>query len=175
MADAPKETGDGSPTSEPAFPSNEAVDGAIPRSPLPKAFGSFDRPDEERRGWISPPGPSIAPHGLAIAGIALLGAVEERLIEHEPVAEVTFVEKVVQPPPPPPPPIAMRKAVEAKPVVPAAAAPVIRPEQKVRKLEKPPPPKQLVAPRQMPKQKPKEADPSEDSGIAVLGEPGKGD
>jgi periplasmic protein TonB len=176
MADAPKETGDGSPSSEPPFPSNEAVDGAISRPPLPKAFGSFEWTDEERRSWTSAVGLSIALYGLAIAGIALLGAVEKRLIEHEPVGELTFVEKVIQPPPPPPPPpIVMPKPVEAKPVVPAAAAPVIRPEQKVRKLEKPPPPKQLVAPREMPKEKPKEADPSEDKGIAVFGEPGKGD
>ena len=63
--------------------------------------------------------------------------------------------------------------VEAKP--PPAAAPVIPKDMKLRKLDKPPPPKELVAPKEMPKEAPKEADPSQDKGIAVYGEPGEGD
>ena len=46
--------------------------------------------------------------------------------------DLTFVEKVIQEPPPPPP------APAPIPVVPAAAAPVVRPDQKIRKLDKPP-------------------------------------
>jgi protein TonB len=61
-----------------------------------------------------------------------------------------------------------------KPQAPAAAAPIVRPDQKVRHLDKPPPPKPMVAPREMPKQAPAEADPSQDKGVAMYGE-GKGD
>jgi len=82
--------------------------------------------------------------------------------------DVTFVQKVAKPESPPPAP-------EVAPQAPAAAAPVPRPEQKVRRLEKPPEPKKLVAPRQMPKEPPREADPSEDQGVAAVGEEGKGD
>jgi len=66
------------------------------------------------------------------------------------------------------------RVAEVKPQAPAAMAPVVRPDQKVRKLEKPPPPKEMVAPKAMPKEAPREADPSEDKGVAVFGE-GKGD
>jgi protein TonB len=54
-------------------------------------------------------------------------------------------------------------------------APVVRPDQKVQKLDKPPPPKELVAPKELPKDAAPEADPSRDKGVAVYGEPGKGD
>ena len=46
-------------------------------------------------------------------------------------------------------------------------APVVRPDQKVRKLDKPPPPKEMVAPKAMPQDAPREADPSKDKGVAV--------
>jgi len=46
---------------------------------------------------------------------------------------------------------------------------------KVRKLDKPPPPQELVAPKEMPQEVPEEADPSQDKGIAVYGELGEGD
>jgi periplasmic protein TonB len=82
--------------------------------------------------------------------------------------DVTFVEKVIKPEPAPPPP-------EVTPLPPAAAAPVPRPEQKVRRVDPPPRPKKLVAPREMPKEAPREADPSEDKGIAAVGEEGKPD
>src|SRR5262249_10460882 len=68
-----------------------------------------------------------------------------------------------------------RAPVEVKPQAPAAMAPVVRPEQKVRHLDKPPPPKEMVAPKAMPQDAPKEAEPSEDKGVAVYGEGGKGD
>jgi periplasmic protein TonB len=78
-----------------------------------------------------------------------------------------FVEKVVKPAPPPPP--------DVTPQPPAAAAPVPRPEQKVRRLDKPPQPKKLVAPREMPKEPPREADPSQDQGVAAVGDEAKAD
>ena len=108
---------------------------------------------------------------LAIAAVTL-GTVTRRIVREKSV-DVTFVEKVVKeaPPPPPSPP----KAIEAKPQAPAAAAPVVRADQKIRKLDRPPPPKVLSAPREMPKEAPREADPSEDKGVAVSGEAGKGD
>ncbi len=61
------------------------------------------------------------------------------------------------------------------PKAPAAAAPIVRPDMKIRQLDKPPPPKEMVAPNEMPQAAPKEADPSEDKGVAVYGEGGKGD
>src|SRR5262249_34180359 len=82
--------------------------------------------------------------------------------------DVKFVERIVNEPPPPPPP------VEVKPQPPAAMAPVVRPDQKIRHLDKPPPPKEMVAPKEMPKEAPRGADASEDKGVAVDGE-GKGD
>jgi protein TonB len=82
--------------------------------------------------------------------------------------DVTFVEKVIKPEPPPPP-------AEVVPQPPAASAPVSRPEQKVRRLDTPPQPKKMVAPREMPKEPPREADPSEDQGVAAVGDEGKAD
>src|SRR5262249_33845178 len=83
--------------------------------------------------------------------------------------DITFVEKIARPEPPPPvsPPVQQQ--------APPAAAPVIPKDMKVRKLDKPPPPKELVAPKAMPQAAPKEADPSQDKGIAAYGEPGTGD
>jgi protein TonB len=86
----------------------------------------------------------------------------------EKAIDVTFVEKVVKEPAPP-------VAAPIVPPVPTAAAPVVRPDQKIRRLDKPPPPKVLTAPKEMPQDAPREADPSEDKGIAVYGEPGQGD
>jgi protein TonB len=83
--------------------------------------------------------------------------------------DVTFVQKVIKPEPAPAPP------PDATPLAPAAAAPVPRPEQKVRRVDPPPRPKKLVAPREMPKERPPEADPSEDKGVATVGEEGKPD
>jgi periplasmic protein TonB len=95
-------------------------------------------------------------------------------------------------PPPPPPPVKATPKIVPKPVAPpvekpklaekpapkappAAAAPIVRPEQKVRRLDRPPPLKEFRAPREIPTDVPKEADPSEDKGVAVYGEPGRGD
>ncbi|HJQ85239.1 MAG TPA: TonB family protein, partial [Candidatus Binatia bacterium] len=105
---------------------------------------------------------------VALAVVAVVLAPATGRIVREKAVELKFVEKIAPPPPPRPAP------VEVKPLPPAAAAPVVRPDQKIRKLEQPPPPKQMVAPKEMPTEAPREADPSEDKGVAVYGE-GKGD
>lgn len=142
----------------------------------PSVFGSYGDDDEgSRRSWLVATFGSTAIY-VAIGVLAVvLGSATKQVIEKEPV-DVTFVEKVVKEPPPPPPPAPPPKPVpEVKPQPPAAAAPVVRPDQKIRKLDKPPPKKEMVAPREMPQEVPREADPSEDKGVAVYGEPGRGD
>jgi protein TonB len=130
-----------------------------------RAFGAYVDEDGAARSW----GASFAASGaiyLGMLALALvLGRATQKVIQ-EKALDITFVEKVVKAPPPPPPVV---------PQIPVAAAPVIRPEQKVRRLEKPPAPKELVAPKDMPKQAPAEADPSQDKGIAVYGDPSQGD
>ena len=133
-------------------------------------FGSYARDASNPRDWAASFVASSAIYvGLAIAAV-VLGSAAKKVVRQAAV-EVKFVEKIVNEPPPAPPPV----VEEAKPQAPAAAAPVVRPEQKVRKLEKPPPPKEMVAPKEMPKDAPQEADPSQDKGVAVFGEGGKGD
>jgi len=106
--------------------------------------------------------------GLAIVVVTLGSAAKQ--IARVAAVDVKFVERILNEPPPLAAPV-----VEAKPQAPAAAAPIVRPEQKVRRLEKPPTPKEMVAPKAMPQDAPREADPSEDKGVAVYGEGGKGD
>src|SRR5579875_2699491 len=105
---------------------------------------------------------------LAVAIAALGGRRVARVAQK--AVDVTFVERVMKMPEPPPP---APPKPEVKPQ--AAAAPVVRPDQKIRRLEKPPPPKEMVAPKEMPRQAPAEADPSQDKGVAVYGEGGTGD
>ena len=134
------------------------------------AFGHYGETEHVPRQWFAALFTSSALYvALGIAAFAI-GAATKQIVTAEKPVDVTFVEKVVkpEPPPPPPPPI-----VEAKP--PPAAAPVVPKDMKIRKLDKPPPPKELVAPKEMPKEAPKEADPSQDKGVAVYGEPGEGD
>jgi len=130
-----------------------------------RTFGAYVEASGGSRSW----GASFVASGAvwgAIAVVALLlGRTAQRVIEEKPL-DVTFVEKVIKAEPPPPP---------AVPPVPVAAAPVVRPGQKVRRLEKPPAPKPLVAPKAMPQQAPAEADPSRDPGIAVDGAATDGD
>src|SRR4029079_15236981 len=85
---------------------------------------------------------------------------------------VKFVEKVVKPEVVPPKPAPM---VQAKPQQAPAAAAAVPENMRGRKLDAPPPPKVLEAPREMPLDAPAEADPSLDAGVAVYGEPGDGD
>ncbi len=107
---------------------------------------------------------------LAVAIAALGGRRVARVAQK--AVDVTFVERVMKMPEPPPP---APPKPEVKPQAAAAAAPVVRPDQKIRRLEKPPPPKEMVAPKEMPRQAPAEADPSQDKGVAVYGEGGTGD
>jgi len=135
-----------------------------------RAFGAYGPGEKSERSWLASLAASSVIY-VAIAAAVVTFSAAKTVIEKKNV-ELTFVEKVMKEPPPPPPP---PPAPVVKPEAPAAMAPAVRPDQKIRKLDKPPPPKELVAPKEMPKAKPKEADPSEDKGIAVYGEPGKGD
>src|SRR5215510_2171027 len=135
------------------------------------AFGAYRAGEQSSRQWAT----SFAASAAIYTGLALLivtvGSATKHIVDKKAV-DVTFVEKVVNEPPPAPPP---PPAPVVEPQAPAAAAPVVRPNQKIRKLDQPPPPKELVAPKDMPTQAPREADPSEDKGVAVYGDPGKGD
>jgi protein TonB len=134
-----------------------------------RAFGAYAAGAHGQRDWAASLTASSAIY-LAIGVLAFtVGKATEKVIREKKV-DLTFVEKVIlEPPPPPPPP------VEVKPATPPpAAAPVVRPDQKIRKLDKPPPPKEMIAPKEMPKEAAPEADPSLDKGIAVYGD-GKGD
>jgi periplasmic protein TonB len=138
------------------------------------AFGAYGRSSGPQRSWLSSLMASSAIYVGVILLIAALSATKTIIEKTKPV-ELKFVEKVVKEPPPPPPPVAEPPKPEVKPQAPAAAAPVVRPDQKIRHLEEPPKPKKMVAPKEMPQAAPKEADPSQDKGIAVYGEGGKGD
>ena len=147
-----------------------------------RAFGSYGAAQGTGTSWKS----SLAASSVIYILVGLLVMsipVTKHIIQSKPI-QLTFVEKVVRqpPPPPPPPPKLDVKPVQApqphKPqiVAPAAAAaPVIRPDQKIRKLDKPPPRKKFEAPKEMPKEVPKEVDASLDKGIAVYGDTTKGD
>lgn len=136
-------------------------------------FGAFGGDGQPNRSWVAAFFASSAIYVAIAVAIVFLGSVTKRVVIDKQV-DVTFVEKVIKeaPPPPPPPPKPM---AEVKPQAPAAAAPVVRPDQKIRKLDAPPKPKEMIAPKEMPKEVPKEANPEEDKGVAVYGEPGKGD
>ena len=142
---------------------------ASPTGPTPvrATFGAYEAPSQTAGQWLASLGVSAAIYvGLVVLAVTI-GSVTKEIVR-EKATEITFVEKVIQePPPPPPPPIEVKRE-------PPAAAPVVRPDQKIRRLDKPPPPKELVAPKDMPLEKPAEADPSQDKGIAVYGE-GEGD
>jgi periplasmic protein TonB len=134
-----------------------------------RPFGGYGH-DDGRRSW----GASLATSSgiyLAIALVAFLVGGRQAARVAEKVVDVTFVNKIAEPPPAPPVPA----MPEVKPQAPAAAAPIVRPDQKIRHLDKPPPPKELLAPKQMPKQAPAEADASQDKGVAVYGEGNNGD
>jgi len=131
-------------------------------------FESYVGTEREPRQWLAAFLSSTAIYvGLVVTAVAVGTATKTVIVDK--AVDVTFVEKVLKEEPPPPPP------PEVKPLPPVAAAPVVRPDQKIRKLDKPPPPKELVAPKEMPQEAPREADPSEDKGVAVYGDPGAGD
>jgi protein TonB len=125
----------------------------------------YDEGEWGRRNWL----PAVL--FAAVAYVSAVGLIvslpagkPEPVQPQEKPQEVTFREMVVKPPEPPP-------VVQP---VPPAPAPVVPKRLKVRQVEAPPPPKPLVAPREMPSAPPREADPSEDKGVAVAGDPALG-
>ncbi len=144
--------------------SNEAASAAI------TTFASYSEELGGRRSWAAAFAASSTIYVAITVGMVMLGTVTKKVVLDTKV-DVTFVEKIIREAPPPPAP----PMPEVKPQAPAAAAPVVRPDQKIRKLEAPPQPKEMIAPKEMPKEAPREADPSEDKGVAVYGEGGKGD
>ncbi len=133
-------------------------------------FGHYGQPEQVPRSWVAAALTSTMVYvGLGVAAV-LLATATTHVVAPEPAVDLTFVEKVAkpEPPPAPPPPV-----VAAAP--PPAAAPVVPKNMKVRKLDTPPPPKPLTVPKEMPKEAAPEADPSQDKGVAVYGEPGQGD
>lgn len=135
------------------------------------AFGHYGATEHVPRQWFAALFTSSVLYVALAIGAVAIGAVTKHIVTAEKPVDVTFVEKVAKPEPPPPPP----PMIEEKPKPAPAAAPVVPKDMKVRKLDKPPPLKELVAPKEMPKEAPKEADPSQDKGVAVYGEPGEGD
>ena len=136
-------------------------------------FGSYGRSTGGPQNWAAAFFGSTALYVVVGLGVFVLGTATKQLIV-EKRADITFVEKVAIEPPPPAPE-QPKPVVQERPKPAPAAAPVIPKDMKVRKLDKPPPPKELAAPKEMPKEAPKEADPSLDKGVAVYGEVGKGD
>jgi len=145
---------------------------------------AYGEADAGSRNWLAAFFTSTSVYVLIGIAVVIISTATKKLIvpEPPPPVEVTFVEKIPRPEPPPlelempkplPAPPAVRTPPRAAPA-PAAAA-VVPKNMKVRKLEAPPPPKELVAPDKMREAPPEEADPSEDKGIAVYGEPGTGD
>lgn len=143
------------------------------------AFASYGQAEQTPRSWVAALfGSSLVYVGAAALIITLSAITKDVIVEKR--VDLTFVETIIKEEPPPPPapapvaPVAKAVPVEQPKAAPAAA-PVIRNDQKVRKLDKPPPPKEMVAPKEMPQVVPQEADPSLDKGVAVYGEPGRGD
>jgi protein TonB len=124
------------------------------------------------RHWMAPLATSTSIYAAVITVVVMVGSVTKHVVQEKQI-DVTFVEKILKEEPPAPAPPA--PAPIARPEPPAAMAPVVRPDQKIRKLDKPPPRKELVAPKAVPQEAPKEAEPAEDRGIAVFGEPGQED
>ncbi len=123
-------------------------------------FGHYGGNEGMPRHWIT----AFFTSSAIYVGIGLLatavGLGRKQFTAEKPV-DVKFVEQVVKEPPAPPPP-SPKPIVEAKPPPPAVPK-----DMKVRKIQKPPPVKELVAPKEMPKEAPAEADPSQDKGIDV--------
>jgi len=150
-----------------------------------EAFGSFTHYGEsaEKSSWFSSLLASSAIY--VILGLLVLSIpVTKHIVETRRPVQVKFVQRVVKAPPPievprieqpvQAPVTAPRALTEPKPAA-AAAAPIVRPDQKIRRLEAPPPPKELTAPKEMPKEQAPEADPELDKGIAVWGDGTRGD
>lgn len=148
------------------------------RNPSPvddTPFGSYGHEFTSGGSW----GSSIAASSTIYVLIGLLvasGMATKTFIARKKPVEVKFVERVAPAPVPAPPP----KPVEAKPIEPkvmpkqTAPAAVVPKDMKVRRLDKPPPPTELVAPKNMPLSAAPETDASLDQGVAVYGD-GPGD
>ncbi|MGH7786622.1 MAG: energy transducer TonB [Candidatus Binatia bacterium] len=116
-------------------------------------------------------GTSSIVYVVLVLVLITVGTATKRIVQEKTV-EVKFVETVIKEPPPPPPP---KVEVKQPPkVAPPAAAPVIPKDMKVNRLDAPPPPKELLAPTEMPLAVPQEVDASLDKGISVYGD-GTGD
>ena len=138
-------------------------------------FGTYGHEFKGGGSW----GSSIAASSTiyVLLGILLAsGMATKTYIDRKKPVGVKFVEKIAPPTPAPPPP----KPVEVKPIEPkvlpkqTAPAAVVPKDLKVRKLDQPPPPKELVAPKDMPNAAAPETDARLDQGIAVYGD-GAGD
>src|SRR5215813_10638919 len=119
-----------------------------------QAFGSFTHYGEsaDKGSWMSSLAASSAIY-VVIGLLVLSIPVTKHVIQARKPVEIKFVERVVKAPPPvdiPQPKIAEPKPLVApptqvitRPKAPAAAAPIVRPDQKIRRVDKPPPPKKL--------------------------------
>lgn len=136
-------------------------------------FASYTDSHPTPRAWAAGVvGSALLYLALAVT-VLVLGSITREVVREREIP-LTFIESIARPAPPPPPPAPVAAPiVEARPA--PAAAPVVPPKMKVRQLDKPPPRRELVAPKEMPREVPREAEPSEDQGIAVYGQPGPGD
>lgn len=152
-----------------------------PPEPALSGFAHYGEIDHVSRHWLAALFTSSAVYILIGVLVVVVGTATKQLIAPPEPVRVTFVQKVARPEPPPAPgptveaprPQAPRMEPRPRDRAPAAAA-VVPKDMKVRKLDAPPPPKDLAAPEEMPEEAP-EVDPSLDKGIAVFGEPGTGD
>lgn len=131
-----------------------------------ETFSLYGHHEQEPTNWKAALFGSSLVYVIIAALAVTVGTAARRIIQQEKAVEVTFVEEVVKvdpPPPPPPPPKVMKQA-------PPAAAPIVPKDMQVRQLDTPPPAKELVAPEELPLDKPAEADPSLDKGIGVYGD-----
>ena len=130
-----------------------------------QTFSLYGHHDQEPTHWKAALFGSSLVYVLIAAAALTIGTAARQIMQEKEV-EVKFVEEVVKvdpPPPPPPPPKVLKQA-------PPAAAPIVPKDIQVHQLDTPPPAKELLAPQDMPLDKPAEADPSLDKGIGVYGE-----
>src|SRR5262249_2563482 len=167
------------------LPTHSAAGGRPWRTTMAEqAFGSFTHYGEsaDKGSWLSSLAASSAIY-LVLGLLVLSIPVTKHVIQARKPVQIKFVERVVKAPPPP---VDMPK-VQEKPIVApptqvitrpkpaaAAAAPIVRPDQKIRRVDKPPPPKTMDIPKEMPKPA-EEVDPNKDKGIAVWGDGATGD
>jgi periplasmic protein TonB len=170
------------PQKQACLPSDASPDSTRGVRTPPAAFARFGNPVHVSRPWPA----AIVTSALLCVGLSIVavmvGTTRKPFFTTPPEPlSLTFVERIPRPELPvtglkekpeiPPPPKAPAMRGRAAP----AAAAVVPENMSVRKLDTPPPPKELVAPQAMPQAPPKEAEPSEDKGIALYGEPGRGD